>query len=102
MLFNITDRYRKNSFDRVAEKYVLYLKWGKNGKHSRFAAYDTKEEAIAGYEKLANNRSSMFGRELSEDYRIKLCKQIYSEECIEVPTLHELETKLPELKGVFC
>lgn len=102
MLFNITDRYRKNTFNRIAEQYVLYVKWGKNGKHSRFAQYDTKDEAIAGYQKLANNRASMFGRELSKDYRVKLCKQIYSEECIKVPTLHELETKLPELKGIFC
>ena len=101
MLFKIAQRYRKNSFSKTVEKYTLYVKWGKNGKHTKFAQYDTKEEAIKRFRCLKRSCPAQFGRQLSDDYRIKRCFQEYTEECISVPTFKELEDKLPELKGVF-
>jgi hypothetical protein len=100
MLFKIANRFRKNSFTKSAETYVLYVKWGK-GPHTRFGQFQTREQAIESFQNLRRSCPSHFGRQLSNDYRVKRCFQQYTEECISVPTFKELEDKLPELKGVF-
>jgi hypothetical protein len=103
MLFDLSSRYRKDNINLKGEKYVLYLKWGKNGKHSEYGRFDTKDGAIEAFMKLnrLGSKKNYFGDELSEDYRIKLIKQTYSEEKIDVPTFKSLSDKLPELKGIF-
>jgi hypothetical protein len=101
MLFKITNRYRKKSFEKNAEKYFLYVKWGSKGVHSLFSKHDTKEEAIEQFQKLKQSKSSLWGKVLSNDFRVKRCFQQYVEESISVPTFKEIENKLPELKGIF-
>lgn len=80
---------------------MLFVKWGNKGVHSFHSKYASKEEAIEGFSKLLKHYPERFGRKLNSDYRVKRCVQEYTEECITVPTFKELETKLPELKGLF-
>lgn len=95
MLFRVAQRYRVKEVQKIEEKYVLYLKWGKMGKHRQFARFDTKEEAIQAYKSASKS-----GR-ISEDYRIRLIKQSYSEQSVRVPSVKELMDEFPELKGTW-
>ena len=96
MLFKVTRRYRTHDLQKTAEKYVLYLKWDKKGKHREFGRFETKDEAIKTYKAVSHQHQY-----ISEDYRIRLVKQSYSEESVHVPSVKELMDEFPELKGTW-
>lgn len=96
MLFKVSRRFRTKNFNKTSEKYVLYLKWGKRAKHRSYASFDTKEEAIKAYQNVSGIHT-----DISEDYRVRLIKQAYSEEAIHVPSVKELLDEFPELKGTW-
>ena len=107
MLFKVTRRFRTAPVNKSAEKYVLYVKWfGEKGesklrKHVQYGQYDTREEAIEAYRNLTQMRGQWPTLSLSNDFRVRLIKQTYSETSISVPSTKELIDRLPELKGIF-
>lgn len=107
MLFKVTKRFRTHSINKSAEKYVLYVKWcdartkSKRSKHTEYGRYDSREEAIESYKKLSQMKSQWPTYSLSDDFRVRLIKQTYSEESVSVPTTKEMTDRIPELKGIF-
>lgn len=107
MLFKVTRRFRTAPVNKSVEKYVLYVKWfGERGesklrKHVEYGRYNTRDEAIEAYRKLTQMRWHWPTLSLSDDFRVRLIKQTYSETSVSVPTTKELTDRLPELKGVF-
>lgn len=106
MLFKVTRRFRTAPINKSAEKYVLYVKWFIEGKsklrkHVEYGQYNTREEAIEAYRELTQTRWRWPTLSLSDDFRVRLIKQTYSETSVSVPSTKELTDRLPELKGVF-
>lgn len=102
MLFSVTSRYRKHNLVRELECFELYIKRGPKGKHTLYSRHNTLDECIDMFKKLKTTLPFNFGNsKLSDDYRVKKVKQFYSEESVQVPTLHQLSENLPELKGIF-
>lgn len=100
MLFKISKRYKKRSVDFKSEKFTLFLRY-KNRKNFFFHGhFNSLNEAVARFRTLRFKHPSadMWG-ELSDDYRVKIINHQYSEKEVDVLTIKQIESRLPELKG---
>jgi DUF4097 and DUF4098 domain-containing protein YvlB len=100
-LLRISTRYKKKTVNLKAREYALYLKVGTDRNFWLFGYFDTYEKAVNKYKDLKYGTSEIgFNREeLSDDYRIRLVVQNYFEKEVSVPSIRQIETRLPELKG---
>jgi hypothetical protein len=101
MPLKIHTRYKKRTVHLKDRKYALYLKVGTDRNFWLFGYFNTCEDAISKYKDLKyGTREIGFKREeLSEDYRIRLVVHTYFEKEVNVPSIKQIEDRLPELKG---
>jgi len=101
MPLKIHTRYKKRTVHLKAREYALYLKTGTDRNFWLFGYFDTWEDAVNKYKYLKYGTADIgFKREtLSDDYRIRLVVHTYFEKEVSVPSIKQIEDRLPELKG---